>query len=66
MLLKCLRERDGFGNFESAARFCSAFDELRNYFRPCHIMGEAMSLTQQRRLFCERLAALHHLIGMAS
>ncbi len=23
----------GFGNFESASRFCSAFDELRQYFR---------------------------------
>ena len=23
----------GFGRFESAARFCTAFDELRQYFR---------------------------------
>ena len=23
----------GFGKFEAAARFCCAFDELRNYFR---------------------------------
>ncbi len=23
----------GFGNFESVARFCAAFDELRQYFR---------------------------------
>ena len=23
----------GFGSFESAARFCMAFDELRQYFR---------------------------------
>ena len=23
----------GFGSFESAARFCAAFDELRQYFR---------------------------------
>jgi hypothetical protein len=28
----------GFGNVESAARFCRAFDELRNYFRPRHTM----------------------------
>ena len=23
----------GFGNFESASRFCTAFDEVHNYFR---------------------------------
>ena len=23
----------GFGNFESASRFCAAFDEVHNYFR---------------------------------
>ena len=26
----------GFGAFESALRFCQAFDEVRNYFRPRH------------------------------
>jgi putative transposase len=56
----------GFGNFESAARFCGTFDELRNYFRPRHTMGATVSLTEQRRLFCERLAALHLLMRMAS
>ena len=56
----------GFGNFESAARFCGTFDELRNYFRPRHTMGATVSLTEQRRLFCERLAALHLLTRMAS
>jgi len=25
----------GFGAFESAKRYCQAFDEVRNYFRPC-------------------------------
>jgi transposase-like protein len=56
----------GFGNFDSAARFCCAFDGLRNYFRPRHTMGETISLTEQRRLFCERLAALQLLMRMAS
>lgn len=56
----------GFGNFDSAARFCGAFDELRNYFRPRHTMGETMSLTEQRRLFCERFATLYLLMRMAS
>jgi putative transposase len=56
----------GFGNFASAARFCRAFDELRNYFRSRSTMGESLSLMEQRRLFCERLAALQLLMRMAS
>ncbi len=56
----------GFGSFESAARFCCAFDELRNYLRPRQRMGETVSLEQQRRVFCERLAALQALMMVAS
>jgi putative transposase len=56
----------GFGNVESAARFCRAFDELRHYFRPRHTMGEKVSLAQQRQLFCERLAGLRTLMVAAS
>lgn len=33
----------GFGSFDSAARFCSAFDELRNDLRPRSTMGEPAS-----------------------
>jgi hypothetical protein len=33
-------------------------DELRNYLRPRHTMGEAVSLLEQRRIFLQRLAAL--------
>jgi hypothetical protein len=56
----------GFGNVESAAHFWRAFDELRNYFRPRHTMGETVSLAQQRQLFCERLAGLQALMVAAS
>ncbi|GHO71348.1 hypothetical protein KSC_102400 [Ktedonobacter sp. SOSP1-52] len=56
----------GFGNFASAARFCCAFDELRNYFRPRSTVGETISLPGQRQLFRERLAALQLLMRMAS
>lgn len=56
----------GFGGFDSAARFCSAFDELRNYLRPCSTTGGTISLPEQRQLFCERLAALQLLMRMAS
>src|ERR1700687_2829 len=48
----------GFGNFQSAARFCQAFDELRNYLRFRRSLGERVSLPQQRQAFRERLAAM--------
>ena len=56
----------GFGNVESAARFCRAFDEVRHYFRPRQRMGETISLAHQRQLFCERLAGLQALMMAAS
>jgi putative transposase len=56
----------GFGNFASAARFCRAFDEVRNYFRPRPTMRQTLSLMEQRRLFFERLAALQLLMRIAS
>lgn len=56
----------GFGNFESAARFCCAFDELRNYLRPRCTMGEVVSLLEQRRAFLQRLAALQTAIQTVS
>ncbi len=48
----------GFGNFESAARFCSAFDELRQYFRVRHRGERHVSLAEQRRLFIARWRSL--------
>jgi putative transposase len=56
----------GFGTVEAAARFCCAFDELRNDLRPRRTMGEAVSLLEQRRAFSQRLAALQTLIQAAS
>ena len=56
----------GFGTVEAAARFCSAFDELRNYLRPRRTMGEVVSLLEQRQAFLQRLAALQALIQAAS
>ena len=48
----------GFGSFESASRFCAAFDELRQYFR-VRRRGEAhVSLAEQRRLFLTRWRSL--------
>jgi len=48
----------GFGSVVSAARFCSAHDELRDHLRYRHHMNEAVSLADQRRLFQERWSAL--------
>src|SRR5437879_13429746 len=56
----------GFGTVEAAGRFCCAFDELRNYLRPRRIMGEAVSLLEQRQVFLQRLAALQTMIQAAS
>ena len=48
----------GFGNFESAARFCAAFDEVRQYFR-VRRRGEALvPLAEERRLFLGRWRSL--------
>ncbi len=55
----------GFGNFVSASRFCSAFDELRQFFRVRTVMKQKVSLAQQRELFCQRLDALKAMMLMA-
>ncbi|GHO41871.1 hypothetical protein KSX_00340 [Ktedonospora formicarum] len=55
-----------FGSFTSASRFYSAFDELRDHLRPRYIVGKAMSLTEQRPVFCERLAIRKLLMRTAS
>ena len=48
----------GFGSFESASRFCAAFDELRQYLRVCRRGDAHVSLAEQRRLFLTRWRAL--------
>ena len=53
----------GFGSFDAAARFCSAHDELRGYFRSRRTVGEAVSLAEQRQLFRTRWSALMKLIA---
>ena len=56
----------GFGTFEAAARFCCAFDELRNDFHSRHMMGDSVPLPEQRQAFLQRLAALQAFIQAAS
>ncbi len=48
----------GFGSFVSAARFCPAFEEQRQYFRARTTTGACVSLADQRCLFQERWGTL--------
>ena len=48
----------GFGTFTSAARFCTVFDELRQYFRSRTSSQKALSLSEQRRHFRQRFNTL--------
>ena len=47
-----------FGSFESASRFCAAFDELQEYFRWRRGRGDYVPLAEQRRLFLTRWRSL--------
>jgi transposase-like protein len=55
----------GFGAFESAKRFCQAFDEMRNFFRPRTKMTELVSLLEQREQFLKRVDELEVLFQAA-
>ena len=48
----------GFQSFESASRFCSAFDELRNYMRVSLTHGKPVPTSHRRELFTGRWSAL--------
>jgi len=48
----------GFGSFVSAARFCPAFEEQRQYFRAVRQSGDRVSLAERRHRFQERWAAV--------
>lgn len=51
---------------DTAARFCCAFDELRNYLRPRRTMGEVIPLLEQRRAFLQHITVLLTWIQVAS
>lgn len=48
----------GFGACASAARFCPAFEEQRQYFQAVTHSGEAASLADRRRVFQDRWATM--------
>ena len=55
----------GFGIFVSALRFCTAHDELRDYFRYRRRMHEVVPLGVQREQYRARTAALRTMLGAA-
>src|SRR4051795_10037881 len=55
----------GFGQFRSAQRFCRAFEEVRQYFRPRRKQKQFISLAQGRRQFLFRALALESLFRAA-
>ena len=55
----------GFGSVTSAARFCRAFDEVRQFFRVRTTMKQHVSLAEQRARFRQRLDALKAMVVMA-
>jgi putative transposase len=52
----------GFGNFEGASRFCTAFDEQRDYFRARTKPKETVPLSEQRRVYRQCFGALQYLL----
>ncbi len=59
---RSIKQRDypmrGFGSFASAARFCPAFEEQRQYFRAVEQPNERVSLAQRRCRFQARWATV--------
>ena len=48
----------GFQSFESASRFCTAFDELCNYLRVRPTHGKHVPASHRREIFAGRWSAL--------
>ena len=48
----------GFGNFESASRFCTAFDELRHYLRLAPARRRTITAAARREVFNHRWNSL--------
>jgi len=48
----------GFAKFESATRFCNAFDELQNYLRVHATGGEHVPVSTRRKVFTDKWSTL--------
>ncbi|MGH7744582.1 MAG: IS6 family transposase [Candidatus Dormibacteria bacterium] len=56
----------GFGEFSSAARFCSAFEEVRHHFRCRRRMGQRLRLADQRLFHRARLVEFDLMMRIAA
>jgi putative transposase len=59
------RPMRGFGSVSGAARFCAAYEEVRDYFRYRTTLNEVVPLRVQREHFCSRFGALRALVPAA-
>jgi putative transposase len=48
----------GFGRFDSASQFCTAFDELRNYLRVTDSHHDGITAAEKRTVFSARWSTL--------
>jgi putative transposase len=55
----------GFGSLPSGRRFCRAFEDVRQYFRPRRKRKLFVSLATQRRQFISRALTLAYLFEAA-
>ena len=51
----------GFGAVESAQRFCQAYEEVHQFFRPRQRMAEYVSLSDRRERFLQQVDALQEI-----
>ena len=55
----------GFQTHTSAARFCRAHDEVRDFLRPATRRKEHVPATRRRAIFVQRVAALRDMLAVA-
>ncbi len=60
-----IRPMLGFKRFSSAARFCRAHDELRNFLRPATARNQSVSLARRRVMHTRRFCVLMKLLKAA-
>ena len=59
------RPMRGFGSVSGAARFCAAYEEVRDFFHHRTTLHEVVPLRVQREQFCTRFMALRALMPTA-
>jgi hypothetical protein len=55
----------GFQTHTSAARFCRAHDEVRDFFRSATRRKEHVPAARRRAIYAQRVAALRDMLAVA-